>query len=122
MPTIHLSYTSPINPPSTTVTLRTPQIWAGLQRKVRFAQEFVPVIESCTVLEERDDGTVVRDVVFKPGAGPKPRAREVVKEFWPSWVCFPIFSICYLMFPNTSSGLTRHRSISSRRMAHIFGM
>ena len=44
------------------------------------------MIESCTVLEEQADGTVVRDVVFKEGAGPKPRARETVRGYWPSWV------------------------------------
>lgn len=86
MPVAYLSHTSPINPPSASPVLTVPQIWAGLQRKVRFAQEFVPVIESCTVLEEKEDGTVIRDVVFKEGAGPKPRARETVREFWPSWV------------------------------------
>lgn len=86
MVTIHLSHTSPINPSGASTILTVPQIWAGLQRKVRFAQEFVPVIESCTVLEERKDGTVVRDVKFKEGAGPKPQARETVREYWPSWV------------------------------------
>lgn len=86
MPAVHLSYTSSINKPGATPVLTVPQIWAGLQRKVRFAQEFVPVIESCTVLEEKDDGTVVRDVKFKEGAGPKPQARETVREYWPSWV------------------------------------
>lgn len=46
----------------------------------------MPVIESCTVLEESSDGVVTRDVVFKPGMGPKDRAREVVRGFWPAWV------------------------------------
>jgi len=86
MTVIHLSYTSAINKPGSSPELSLAQIWAGLRRKVHFAQEFVPVIESCTVVEERADGTVVRDVVFKEGAGPKPKAREVVREFWPSWV------------------------------------
>ncbi|KAF3038885.1 hypothetical protein E8E11_003119 [Didymella keratinophila] len=88
MPAIHLSYTSKINKPGDSPVLTVPQIWAGLQRKVRYAQEFVPVIESCTVLEEREDGTVVRDVKFKEGAGPKPQARETVREYYPSWVDF----------------------------------
>ncbi|KZM20077.1 uncharacterized protein EKO05_0007507 [Ascochyta rabiei] len=88
MVTLHISHTAPLNPPSTTPALAIEQLWAGLQRKVRHAEEFVPVIASCTVLEERDDGTVVRDVVFKAGAGPRERAREVVREFWPSWVDF----------------------------------
>lgn len=87
MVVIHLSHTSAINPSGSSPTLTVPQIWSGLQRKVRFAQEFVPVIESCTVLEEHPDGTVVRDVVFKK-EGPKPRARETVREFYPSWVDF----------------------------------
>ncbi|KAF9693657.1 hypothetical protein EKO04_008206 [Ascochyta lentis] len=88
MTILHLSHTTPINPPSTTPVLTLPQIWAGLQRKVRHAEEFVPVIASCTVLEEREDGTVVRDVVFKAGLGPKAKARETVREYYPSWVDF----------------------------------
>lgn len=91
MPTVHLSYTSAINKPGASPVLTVPQIWAGLQRKVRFAQEFVPVIESCTVLEEKEDGTVVRDVKFKEGAGPKPQARETVREYYPSWVSLAFF-------------------------------
>jgi hypothetical protein len=33
-------------------------------------------------------GVVTRDVVFKPGMGPKPQARETVKSYYPSWVRF----------------------------------
>ena len=92
MVNINLSYTSRINPAGATPVLTRPQIWAGLERKIRFAQEFVPVIESCTVLEESADGVVTRDVVFKKGMGPKDRAKEVVKGYWPSWVSdFPSF-------------------------------
>lgn len=84
---LHLSYTSKINPAGATPVLNQAQIWAGLQRKIRFAQEFVPVIESCDVLEDKD-GIVTRVVKFKPGAGPKDKAREVVRGYWPSWVGF----------------------------------
>jgi hypothetical protein len=88
MVTLHLAYTSAINPAGATPVLTESQVWAGLQRKIRFAQEFVPVIASCDVLEEKD-GVVTREVVFKPGVGPKERAKEVVRSFWPSWVCVP---------------------------------
>lgn len=85
MVNIHLSYTSKINPAGATPVLNQAQIWAGLQRKIRFAQEFVPVIASCDVLEDKD-GIVTREVRFKPGAGPKDKAKEVVRGYWPSWV------------------------------------
>ncbi|KAH5053924.1 hypothetical protein HBH96_145940 [Parastagonospora nodorum] len=87
MVTLHLAYTAPINPLSTTPVLTHAQVWAGLQRKIRFAQEFVPVIASCSVLSD-EDGVVTRDVVFKPGVGPKEKAREVVRGFGTSWVDF----------------------------------
>jgi hypothetical protein len=87
MVTLHLSYTSRINPAGASPVLTEAQVWAGLQRKIRFAQEFVPVIESCSVLSDAD-GVVVREVRFKEGAGPKARAKETVRSFWPSWVDF----------------------------------
>ena len=85
MVNINIAYTSRINPAGATPVLNEAQIWAGLQRKIRFAQEFVPVIESCEVLEEKD-GVVTRDVKFKRGTGPKDQAKEVVRSYWPSWV------------------------------------
>ena len=88
MVTINLSYTSKINPSGSTPQLTSEQIWAGLQRKIRFAQEFVPAIQSCDVLSEDADGVVTREVVFKKGAGAKDRAKEVARSFWPSWVDF----------------------------------
>jgi len=85
MVNFNIAYTSRINPTGATPVLNQTQIWAGLQRKIRFAQEFVPVIESCDVLEEKD-GVVTRDVKFKKGMGPKDQAKEVVRSYWPSWV------------------------------------
>jgi hypothetical protein len=105
MVTLHLAYTSAINPAGATPVLTESQVWAGLQRKIRFAQEFVPVIASCDVLEEKD-GVVTREVVFKPGVGPKERAKEVVRSFWPSWVCIPFHRVAPRgrEFPNARRG------------------
>lgn len=63
---LYVNYTAPINPPSATPYLSQSQIWAALQRKVRRAQDFVPAITSCTVLEEHDN-VITRNVVFAPG-------------------------------------------------------
>ena len=120
MVTIHLSYTSKINKPGDSPVLSIDQIWKGLQRKVRFAQEFVPVIESCTVLEEKEDGTVVRDVKFKEGAGPKPQARETVREYYPSWVSNEFETGC--LFVCWSAALTRSRLTLSKKTERIFVM
>ncbi|KAF2799052.1 DUF1857-domain-containing protein [Melanomma pulvis-pyrius CBS 109.77] len=87
MVNFNLAFTAPINPPSASPVLTVPQIWAGLQRKIRFAQEFVPVIESCEVLEDKD-GVVTRAVKFKKGMGPRDEANEVVRGFEPAWVDF----------------------------------
>lgn len=81
----HLAHTSPINPPSASPVLTHAQVWSGLQRKIRFAQEFVPIIESCTVLSDVD-GVVDRKVVFKEGMAPKREARETVKGLGNAWV------------------------------------
>ncbi|KAF2269284.1 DUF1857-domain-containing protein [Lojkania enalia] len=84
---INLAYTSKVNPSGATPVLTVPQIWQGLQRKIRFAQEFVPVIESCKVLEDKD-GVVTREVKFVPGKGPKDQALETVRSYEPAWVDF----------------------------------
>lgn len=52
MPVLNLGYTAPVNRPGQTPVLTLDQVWAGLQRKVRHAHEFVPVIVGCEVLEE----------------------------------------------------------------------
>lgn len=87
MVNFHLAYTAPINPPSATPVLTVPQVWAGLQRKIRFAQEFVSAITSCEVLSE-ENGVVTRVVQFKAGVGAAPSAKEVVTSFGNAWVEF----------------------------------
>ena len=50
----------------------------------------MPVIESCTVLSDKD-GVVTRDVKFKKGVAHTEEAREVVRGYWPTWVsCFVV--------------------------------
>ncbi|GAM82883.1 hypothetical protein ANO11243_008690 [Dothideomycetidae sp. 11243] len=77
MKTVNLAFTAPINPPETSPKLSTPQVWAGLQRKVRHAPEFVPAIGTCRVLSDSsdpDDGTVEREVTF--AADPEHKIKE----------------------------------------------
>jgi hypothetical protein len=81
----HISYTTLINPPTANPTLTRPQVWTGLQRKIRHAEEFVPVITSCKVLLDAEDGVVTRQVKFDDGGTPA-QVMELVRSYWPSWV------------------------------------
>lgn len=85
MVNIHVAYTQPINPPSATPVLTRSQIWKGLQRKVRSATEFVPVIVSCDV-ENEEENVVTRVVAFKEGYGNTSGVREICKEYAPTKV------------------------------------
>ncbi|KAI1378561.1 DUF1857-domain-containing protein [Hypoxylon crocopeplum] len=83
MVTLNLAYTAPINPSGATPTLTPAQVWAGLQRKVRRAQDFVPIIEACTVVSEETVANtgnlkVVREVRF--AAGSEPAGGALVRE------------------------------------------
>jgi hypothetical protein len=91
---VNLAYTSKINPPGATPVLTRAQVWAGLQRKIRFAQEFVPIIDGCEVLKD-DSGVVERIVKFKKGMGPRDEAREVVRGWEDCWVCICCITLQY---------------------------
>ncbi|KAK0610639.1 hypothetical protein B0T17DRAFT_500206 [Bombardia bombarda] len=95
MVTFNLSYSAPINRPGQSPVLTVPQVWAGLQRKVRNASEFVPLIVSCEVESDETSAsgevTVNRVVKFKPGKGPKADGapvREQCNEYPPCRVDF----------------------------------
>ena len=96
MVAIHIAYTSPINSssgPKSEPQLTIEQVWAGLQRKIRHGDEFVPVIESCDVISEYDDPKsgnhiVEREAVFKPGTGPSGKVKEVCESFGQTRVDF----------------------------------
>ena len=83
MVTINVAYTQPINPPGVKPVLTREQLWAGLERKVRRAHDFVPVFEDCTVIEEHDN-VVVRETKLKPMEGrPGKTQRETCKLYKP---------------------------------------
>ncbi|PNS14122.1 hypothetical protein CAC42_6635 [Sphaceloma murrayae] len=87
MPTnIYLAYTAPINPAGAEPVLTKPQVWAGLQRKIRHAQEFVSAISTCDVITDDGEVEVVREVVF--AADQTKRVKEVVKSYRPLKVDF----------------------------------
>ncbi|KAK4642210.1 hypothetical protein QC761_507110 [Podospora bellae-mahoneyi] len=95
---INIAYTAPINRPGQHPVLTTPQVWAGLVRKVRHAQEFVPVIESCAVASEETNAAgqlvVTRYVNFGQAApvpasgGEGGEVKEVCTLFPPHRVDF----------------------------------
>ena len=83
MVVVNCAYTEQINPQGASPVLTRDQVWKGLQRKIRKAQDFVPVIESCDVLEEKEN-EVVREAHFKAAMGqPAHTVREVCKSYYP---------------------------------------
>jgi hypothetical protein len=93
MVVINLAYSAPINPSGATPVLTEAQIWNGLKRKVRHADEFVAPIIDCHVVseEQTETGTkVTREVRFdKATRGDQnDLVREIVHEFEPSRVDF----------------------------------
>ncbi|KKY14496.1 hypothetical protein UCDDS831_g08156 [Diplodia seriata] len=93
---VNVAFASPINPAGAAPALSVGQVWAGLERKIRFAQEFVPVIVGTEVLEETTEGSgseavpvVVREATFKEGFRQgSPKVKEVCKCYAPSRVDF----------------------------------
>ncbi|KAH9839675.1 hypothetical protein Tdes44962_MAKER08018 [Teratosphaeria destructans] len=83
---VHCAYTEPINPPNASPVLTRDQIWKGLQRKVRRAQDFVPIIKACDVVEEKGN-EVTRVAHFEQG-GKKWEVKEVCKSYYPTMVDF----------------------------------
>ncbi|KAH0541979.1 hypothetical protein FGG08_003611 [Glutinoglossum americanum] len=73
------AYTVPINPPSASPMLTKDEVWSGLIKKARRAQDYIPIIDHCEIVSEDKDG-LVRDVNIKPGFFmPEGLVREEVK-------------------------------------------
>lgn len=76
----------------------------GLQRKIRRAQDFVPVIEGCDVLEESEN-TVVREAHFKAAMGnPAKTVREVCKSYPKSKASIFFRHRCHVITNATHAG------------------
>ena len=107
MVNIHVAYTEAINPAGVTPVLSRDQIWKGLQRKVRRAQDFVPVITGTDVVEDKGD-EVTRVAHFLAGQGREAHSqREVCKSYYPTKVriyeyvsCFMFYFSCVVVQPH----------------------
>ena len=90
MVNIHCAYTEAINPAGASPPLTRDQIWKGLQRKIRKAQDFVPVITATDVLEEKENE--VTRVAHSKGmhGNPPHEVKEVCKYYYPTKVCMTI--------------------------------
>ena len=96
MVVVYCAYTEQINPQGVTPVMTRDQIWKGLQRKIRRAQDFVPVIEGCDVLEEKDN-EVTREAHFKEALGrPAQTVREVCKSYYPTKASFEELCVTYV--------------------------
>ncbi|KAK5173733.1 uncharacterized protein LTR77_002414 [Saxophila tyrrhenica] len=85
---IHCAYTEAVNPSGASPVLTRDQIWNGMQRKIRKAQDFVPIIDGCDVLEEKHT-EVVREAHFMEFNGNPPKSvKEVCKSYYPTKVDF----------------------------------
>jgi len=78
--TIHIAFTAPVNPSGVSPTITHAQLWAGLERKVRHAQLFVPVFTDCQVLKE-EGNVITRRAIIKEGM------MDHVKEGYVEEVC-----------------------------------
>jgi hypothetical protein len=91
MVNIHCAYSEPINPAGASPVLTRDQIWRGLQRKIRRAEDFVPVIEKTDVLEDGPE-EVVRMAHFKAmGNRPPGAMKEICRSYYPTKVMMALF-------------------------------
>lgn len=84
-PAAYMAFSAPINPPGASPELTLAQVWAGLQRKVRHAEEFVGgAIKSTDVISVDKDNhgreVITREVVFVEG---ERRVKEICTFYEP---------------------------------------
>jgi hypothetical protein len=82
---VYAARTVPVNPPDAPFVLKRDLLWAALQRKIRYATEFVPMMKECKVISD-ENGVVVRDCVLEFQPGKVKEMREEVTSFGKQWV------------------------------------
>ncbi|EAW11910.1 SRPBCC family protein [Aspergillus clavatus NRRL 1] len=96
MITLNISYTEPVNPPDPSIQkLTSKQVWNGLVLKIRRPQEFIPAIDECRVVEERDNGSyILREAHVAANLERSPMAGKYVREecrlHEPTWTHFTL--------------------------------
>ncbi|KAL1900772.1 hypothetical protein Cpir12675_000786 [Ceratocystis pirilliformis] len=68
MPTIHVSYIAPVNPPGVSPALSHEQLWKAMNMKVTSPSLFVPAITKC-VVHSSEPGLVRRTVTLRTDHG-----------------------------------------------------
>ncbi|KAL5598301.1 hypothetical protein BROUX41_003641 [Berkeleyomyces rouxiae] len=71
MPTLHVSFAAPANPPGVTPALSIDQLWNAMCTKVTSPSLFVPAITKC-VIHSSEPGLVRRSITLKTPDGEKP--------------------------------------------------
>ncbi|OAQ99985.1 hypothetical protein LLEC1_04105 [Akanthomyces lecanii] len=74
MAILYYAATAPVNPAGAEPVLTPAQVWEGLRRKVRHADQFVPPITSC-IVDREEDNVVHRRVIFE--------GTKELSEVWP---------------------------------------
>ncbi|KAM3563015.1 hypothetical protein MY1884_001475 [Beauveria asiatica] len=83
MVVLYYAATAPVNPSGISPVLAPAQVWEGLRRKIRHADQFVPPITSC-VVEKEENNVVHRRIVIEGGK----EMTEVCTELAPHRVDF----------------------------------
>jgi hypothetical protein len=83
---VYAARTLPVNPADAPFILGRNALWEALQRKIRRATEFVPMMKECNVVSDEND-VVVRDCVLELGNKQLRHMREEVTSYGRQWVC-----------------------------------
>ena len=83
MTKIHIVHTAPINPPGSSPRITRAQAWAGLARKARHPEEFVPVVAGCEILRDTASSSPGTDPFHPLSATANDQEIECIVHFKP---------------------------------------
>lgn len=79
MTKIHIVHTAPINSPGSSPRLTRAQAWAGLARKARHPEDFVPVVAGCEILRDTASLSPGTDAFHPSASNPAPPQDEEIE-------------------------------------------